>query len=248
MTEEQEVDIYAFFQIPKDSNEELIKKTYKKLALKYHPDKLISKDSSSIKEITKKFQLLTDYYTILIDPKKRKIYDETGRVEFSSLEEMDNVDDWLQYLNELWSNKITVEQIEEFKLQYQHSNEEKDDVIKAYNDSKGDMDYILENVLCCNVEDEDRFRDIIEEAIQEKKVKRYAKFKKNEKITKKRKKLAQDEAKEAEEYQKELGLDGSEQALAKLIKEKSEKRMNDLIENLEAKYVNKSEKTKKKKK
>lgn len=50
------------------------KKTYKTLALKFHPDK----NPDSPEEARKNFQKVTEAYQILIDPEKKKIYDETG--------------------------------------------------------------------------------------------------------------------------------------------------------------------------
>lgn len=54
-----------------DINE--IKKAYKKLALKYHPDK-----NNGDKESELKFQEVAEAYSVLNDPNKRKMYDLTG--------------------------------------------------------------------------------------------------------------------------------------------------------------------------
>ena len=62
-------DYYKILNIPKNASIELIKKKYKRRALKYHPDK---NNSSSSK---KKFQLATEAYSILSDPYKRGRYD-----------------------------------------------------------------------------------------------------------------------------------------------------------------------------
>src|SRR6056300_1700824 len=60
-------DYYNILNISKDASLDEIKKSYKKLALKYHPDK--NKDNE---ESTKKFQEITEAYSILGDEKKRK--------------------------------------------------------------------------------------------------------------------------------------------------------------------------------
>lgn len=66
-------DYYNILNISKDASLDEIKKSYKKLALKYHPDK--NKDNE---ESTKKFQEITEAYSILGDEQKRKNYDHYG--------------------------------------------------------------------------------------------------------------------------------------------------------------------------
>ena len=74
----------------------------------------------------------------------------------------------------------------------------------------GDMDHILESVLCCTFEDEPRFHDIIKQWIKDGSVPQF-KFVATEtkKKRQQRKKRYELEAKEAEELRKELGLDDS---------------------------------------
>ena len=66
-------DYYNILNISKDASLDEIKKSYRKLALKYHPDK--NKDNE---ESTKKFQEITEAYSILGDEQKRKNYDHYG--------------------------------------------------------------------------------------------------------------------------------------------------------------------------
>ena len=60
------------------------------------------------------------------------------------------------------------------------SEEEVNDLKAAYVEYKGDMDMILDNVLCCTVDDENRFRQILEPAIKAKQLPTFKKFKETE--------------------------------------------------------------------
>lgn len=63
---------YDVLQVPKSASEDQIKKAYRKLALKYHPDK------NPGEEATKKFAEINNAYEVLIDREKRNIYDQYG--------------------------------------------------------------------------------------------------------------------------------------------------------------------------
>lgn len=65
-------DYYRILGISKDANEEEIKKAYRKLALKYHPDK--NKESNA----EEKFKEIAEAYEVLTDKKKRETYDKFG--------------------------------------------------------------------------------------------------------------------------------------------------------------------------
>lgn len=81
---DEKKDFYEILNIDKDASPKEIKKAYRKLAKKYHPD--INKTDPHAKE---KFIKIKDAYETLIDPKKRKIYDEFGynpkNLDFSDL-------------------------------------------------------------------------------------------------------------------------------------------------------------------
>lgn len=65
---------YDILEISKSANETEIKKSYKKLASKWHPDKNLN----NIEESTEKFKKISEAYNVLIDPVKRQIYDNYG--------------------------------------------------------------------------------------------------------------------------------------------------------------------------
>ncbi|CAM0957657.1 unnamed protein product [Alopecurus aequalis] len=64
---------YDVLQVPKGASEDQIKRSYRKLALKYHPDK-----NPDNEEATKKFTEINNAYEVLTDSEKRKIYDRYG--------------------------------------------------------------------------------------------------------------------------------------------------------------------------
>ncbi|XP_047709354.1 dnaJ homolog subfamily C member 5G isoform X2 [Prionailurus viverrinus] len=65
--------LYAVLELKKGASPEDIKKTYRNLALKYHPDK-----NPGDAQATEIFKEINTAHSILSDPKKRKIYDRHG--------------------------------------------------------------------------------------------------------------------------------------------------------------------------
>ena len=70
-------DLYSILGVSKDADEDAIKKAYRKLAVKYHPDKSPGKASEA------KFKEINQAYDVLGDSKKRALYDEFGEVSLS---------------------------------------------------------------------------------------------------------------------------------------------------------------------
>jgi len=65
-------DYYKILNIDKNASKSDIKKAYRKLALKYHPDKNKDKDAEA------KFKDISEAYAVLYDDEKRKMYDQYG--------------------------------------------------------------------------------------------------------------------------------------------------------------------------
>jgi len=63
-------DYYKILGVPRKASAEEIKKSYRRLALKFHPDV-----NSSDPLAEERFKEITEAYGVLIDPQKRKIYD-----------------------------------------------------------------------------------------------------------------------------------------------------------------------------
>jgi molecular chaperone DnaJ len=66
-------DYYEILGVARDAGESDIKSSYRKLAMKYHPDK--NPDDKAAEE---KFKEAAEAYDVLRDPNKRKIYDQYG--------------------------------------------------------------------------------------------------------------------------------------------------------------------------
>ncbi len=70
-------DYYSILGVGKDASIDDIKKAYRELALKYHPDRNKSPDAEE------KFKEINEAYAVLSDPEKRKQYDSFGPEGFS---------------------------------------------------------------------------------------------------------------------------------------------------------------------
>lgn len=71
-------DYYEILGIDKNSNEDDIKKAFRKLAIKYHPDK-----NKGDKEAEEKFKEINEAYQVLTDPQKKAQYDQYGTTDFA---------------------------------------------------------------------------------------------------------------------------------------------------------------------
>ena len=72
-------DYYEVLGVDKSADDATLKKAYRKLAKKYHPDV-----NPGDKEAEAKFKEATEAYTILSDPEKRKQYDQFGHAAFEN--------------------------------------------------------------------------------------------------------------------------------------------------------------------
>ncbi|XP_077488734.1 dnaJ homolog subfamily B member 9-like [Amblyomma americanum] len=73
----EEADYYELLGVKRSATDKEIKKAFRKLALKYHPDKNKEPDAEE------KFKQIAQAYEVLSDPEKRKQYDNFGSQAFS---------------------------------------------------------------------------------------------------------------------------------------------------------------------
>jgi DnaJ family protein C protein 9 len=160
-------NFYEIFEVEKSASEDEIKKAYRKLALRYHPDR-VGGD-------TEKFKALSIVYSTLSDSTKRTLYDNTGEIDAE--DEGEDFKNWYEYFRTLFP-KLTVGKLEEFSASYKGSEEERGDLIEAYKRFDGDMEKVMsvvilaekgeEERLCCTIDSIISFGDLESTPIYEK--------------------------------------------------------------------------------
>lgn len=71
-------DLYEILGLSRDASENDIKKAYKRLALRYHPDRQGGKSDKEKKDAEEKFKEISFAYSILSDSEKKQKYDQYG--------------------------------------------------------------------------------------------------------------------------------------------------------------------------
>ena len=74
---ENKRDYYEVLGVSKEADSSAIKKAYRKLAKKYHPD-----TNAGNAEAEKRFKEISEAYAVLGDEEKKKLYDEFGHIAF----------------------------------------------------------------------------------------------------------------------------------------------------------------------
>ena len=87
-------DLYALLGVERSATAAQIKTSYKKLALKWHPDKHPEEEREAA---TEKFKEISGAYQVLSNTEKREYYDRTGRVADSD-DDMRDADAFMEDL------------------------------------------------------------------------------------------------------------------------------------------------------
>ncbi|KUI55729.1 hypothetical protein VP1G_03086 [Cytospora mali] len=268
------IDPYEVLGLERTATPDQIKSAYRKAALKNHPDKVPEAQKATAHST---FQNIALAYAVLSSPARRAKYDATGSTSESIVDSEGF--NWSDFYRAQFADAISSDAIAKFSAAYKGSDEEKDDVLAAYEAHEGDMDGVYESVMLSSVlEDDERFRGIIDGAIEAGDVEAYKAYTKESKGKRlARVKAAQGEAAEAEEYAKELGVhdklfgdkkgggkaakgkgkgkgkakgkeNNGDDALAALIRGRQKERGEDFLEHLAEKYAGGSKKSKTKRK
>lgn len=241
------IDPYKVLGVEISASPVEIKRAYKRLSLQHHPDKVQQKGGEVDVLIFPQIQFA---YSVLSDAQRRQRYDTTGSLGHAGDEDADRFD-WNDYFQNM-TEKITLEMIDEDRIKYRGSTEERDDILHNFAYYEGDFLRLFEVVPHLEFDEaqEARTFQIIEEGIASGAVvldkitaKTWEKYKKSRKTKVKQqlKKMAK-EAQQADALAKKLGLKlaTNENDLRAMIRRKTAKGLDTLISSLEAKYSGKS--------
>ena len=268
-----DIDPYKVLGIGETSSLSEVKSAYRRLALQHHPGTHFrslpylaqylrlpwgaDKAQPEAKDAAHtKFQEIAFAYAILSNERRRKRYDITGNLS-ESLDIDDDNFNWIDFFRAQWAEVVTGQRINNFKSTYQNSDEERCDVLKAYT-LRGGWDGIYRNVMLSDpLDDEERFRGYIDQAIKDGEAEGY-KWYVNETSEKRERRLYQvrkqktAESKKAVKHAKKLGvydkLFGEEgdkpgrssktgaDDLAAVIQQRAKDKATNFLDDLEAKY------------
>lgn len=163
----EDANLYEVLGVDKDASQAQLRKAYYRNALTCHPDKVQGKE--------KEFQALSVAYEILKNPESRAEYDEHGELVDEEDLNSTEFDAWKSYFDNIFGG-ITTSQIDKFAEKYKCSEEEEQDVLKYYQQFKGDLSKMLENVMLSSDRDTSRWvEDFIRPAINTSRVPDYSK-------------------------------------------------------------------------
>ena len=96
-------DYYEVLGVSRDTTLEEIKKAYRKLAMKYHPDK-----NQGNKAAEEKFKEASTAYEVLSDPEKQRIYNQRGHagVHDMGFQGFTNADEIFSHFNDIFGREI----------------------------------------------------------------------------------------------------------------------------------------------
>ncbi|XP_055589144.1 J domain-containing protein CG6693 [Uranotaenia lowii] len=163
-------DVYKLFDVKKDASEAEIKKSYYRLSLKVHPDRV---EAGKKEEATEKFKVLSKIHSVLADPNKRALYNERGVIDDDDDDSLGSK--WLDMWQKFFK-PISTEDITNFEKNYINSELERNDIKKAYLNGKGCINYMMNSIPFMSCEDEPRIAEIVKQMISSQEVPEYQMF------------------------------------------------------------------------
>ncbi|KAK4686445.1 hypothetical protein P7C73_g3694, partial [Tremellales sp. Uapishka_1] len=199
--------LYSVLSLSETATQDEIKKAYRKHALKYHPDKHVSKGEAEKEEMGKKFKQIGFAFAVLSDEAKRKRYDASGRTDESAFGDAEEMG-WDKYFEGLYE-RVDRKILDDDKAAYQGSKDEEADLVAAFTKTKGSLPAIVSHIPHSQVSDEPRFVLLINALIALGTLASTAKWEStstDEKARSKRIRAAERAEREAEKAAKELGV------------------------------------------
>ena len=92
-------DYYEVLEVSKNATSEEIKKAYRKMAIKYHPDK-----NPNDKDAEEKFKEAAEAYEVLSNPDKRSRYDQSGHAGLHGQQGFSGMDDIFSHFGDIFSD------------------------------------------------------------------------------------------------------------------------------------------------
>ncbi len=129
----EELSYYEILEVSQDATLAEIKKAYRKLALKYHPDK-----NPGDKKAEEKFKLINEAYAVLSDDEKRRIYDLYGKEGLNGSEggfRNSTMDDFMDIFNSMFKEAFGFESSHSQKNSMQYPLDIEVEIDLAFNEA-----------------------------------------------------------------------------------------------------------------
>jgi DnaJ-class molecular chaperone len=81
----EEQDLYAVLEVDRDADQEQIRRAYRLLLRRYHPDLQLSTDPEAARAAARRMARILDAYGVLGDPRRRAAYDDRGKHRAATL-------------------------------------------------------------------------------------------------------------------------------------------------------------------
>jgi DnaJ-class molecular chaperone len=81
----EDQDLYAVLEVDRDADQEQIRRAYRLLLRRYHPDLQLSADPEAARAAAHKMARILDAYGVLGDPRRRAAYDNRGKHRAATL-------------------------------------------------------------------------------------------------------------------------------------------------------------------